>query len=371
MKTLKKSPGNWKSFSNFSLFLILLSTSAMAQKNKALLIQREKTASPELKNRLIKARQENIRNQYTFTIGFTTASEIPLEKLAGTRPPENLQQEIITQNTKAEQLLKIDAEATELARKDYARRKLPFPIFRNICYAGLPSYNYEALHKVTPIEDQGRCGSCWDFAAVGAYECASLIFNNQTLDISEQDVLDCSGGGNCESGWYTNVFDYMISHGVATASTYPYTANDNPCPGSLSTPYRAVAWGYVPTTGGSPIPSVQAIKEALCQYGPVAVAVFVTPNFENYTSGVFNEKAPGLVNHAVVLVGWDDSKHAWRLRNSWGTGWGEDGYMWIDYDSNSIGYGAAWVKSKPNFYAFPIAKIQSITQFEVKPIMNK
>jgi hypothetical protein len=94
------------------------------------------------------------------------------------------------------------------------------------------------------------------------------------------------------------------------------------------------------------IPSVTKLKNALCKYGPLAVAVRVTSAFQAYKSGVFNQKDPGGVNHGVTLVGWDDSKKAWLIKNSWGPGWGMSGYMWIGYGSNKIGYGAGWTVAR-------------------------
>ena len=78
-------------------------------------------------------------------------------------------------------------------------------------------------------------------------------------------------------------------------------------------------------------------------YGPVSVAVYVNSAFQAYNSGVFNGCATGTVNHAVALVGWNDAQQAWILRNSWGTGWGESGYMRIKYGCSKVGYGACYV----------------------------
>jgi cathepsin L len=91
------------------------------------------------------------------------------------------------------------------------------------------------------------------------------------------------------------------------------------------------------------IPSVSQMKQAICDHGAISVAVRATDLFQAYKSGVFNESDPGQINHAVSLVGWDNSKNAWLLKNSWSTVWGMDGYMWIKYLSNSIGYASAWV----------------------------
>lgn len=84
----------------------------------------------------------------------------------------------------------------------------------------------------------------------------------------------------------------------------------------------------------------------MCKNGPLAVAVNVTANFQSYTSGVFNENDNSGINHGVTLIGWDDNRNAWLIKNSWGTNWGDNGYMWINYNSNNIGYAAAWVKAK-------------------------
>jgi TolA-binding protein len=88
--------------------------------------------------------------------------------------------------------------------------------------------------------------------------------------------------------------------------------------------------------------SVDEIKSALCKYGPVSSSVAVTPLFRAYTGGVFDEMSGAFTNHAVVIVGWDDERGAWLMRNSWDTWWGEDGHMWIKYGSNSIGKSAVW-----------------------------
>jgi cathepsin L len=94
------------------------------------------------------------------------------------------------------------------------------------------------------------------------------------------------------------------------------------------------------------------LKEAICTYGSVSVCVNATPLFQNYAGGVFFEQASDnnnpSINHAVVLIGWDDSKGAWLLRNSWGMNWGITGYCWIKYNSNNIGYGSIWCLAKTN-----------------------
>jgi len=186
---------------------------------------------------------------------------------------------------------------------------------------------------------------------MGAYKSSYLIRNNLTVNASEQDILNCAGAGTCGGGWYDPVFDFMLTNGVASETAEPYQALDGFCAAGNNKLYRAINWGFV--TAKYEIPSVSEIKDALYQYGPLSVAVNATPAFQAYTGGVFNENSSGNINHAVTIVGWDDEKHAWLIKNSWGIWWGENGYMWIDYDSNKIGYAATWVQAQTRYYKIP------------------
>jgi C1A family cysteine protease len=96
----------------------------------------------------------------------------------------------------------------------------------------------------------------------------------------------------------------------------------------------------------SSVPAVSAIKQKIYDYGSVAAAVYADSYFMAYTSGCFSRNASGSPNHAIILVGWDDSRcttGAWRLKNNWGTGWGESGFMWIKYGVQKVGYAANYV----------------------------
>jgi Papain family cysteine protease len=86
-------------------------------------------------------------------------------------------------------------------------------------------------------------------------------------------------------------------------------------------------------------------------HGPLAAAMMATQAFQSYTGGVFNQTGVTGINHAITIGGWDESKQAWLIKNSWSTGWGLAGYAWVHYGSNSIGYAAAWVQAASNQYS--------------------
>jgi cathepsin L len=310
--------------------------------------QRELKAPAEIKQRLTTLRERIKTEKLTFQVGYTTALDTPLERLAGTRAPADLPDRARKQNEFASQLLKYDMQA----RAIHLEKFKDLPELKVVCSAKRAKFDWRTAGKVTPVRNQDGCGSCWAFTALGAFEGSYAIRNNALIDSSEQSALNCSGGGTCGGGWWSTVFDWMINNGAATEAAYPYTATDTACNAGIATPYRAVAWGYVKPDGG--IPAVADTKAALCEYGPLAVAVLATPAFQAYTTGVFNEHdTTHGINHGVTLIGWDDAQNAWLIKNSWGAGWGQAGYMWIAYDSNNIGYGAAWVKASNLRYTLP------------------
>ncbi len=213
------------------------------------------------------------------------------------------------------------------------------------------TFNWAAQGKVTPIRNQGGCGSCWAFSTVGAMEAAVKIQSGQDVDLSEQFLVSCNNEGySCNGGWFvhkyhTNSLGKLQSTvGAVLESDFQYTASNTACKAVASHPYKASSWYSI---GGGTIPSVESIKSTILNYGPVSVAVCVGPGFNSYRSGVFNtdEKSScsGSVNHAVVLTGWDDATQSWVMRNSWGTGWGEQGYMRIGWGVSNIGYGATYL----------------------------
>ena len=289
-------------------------------------------------------------DNWTFEVGHINAARV-----SGTRVPPGLDVAKVAAQVNARGAQWLAADVT--ARNTFAAKNpgvLPGqkvePRVQHAVYAAKSKFDWRDYNKVTAVRDQGQCGSCWDFAAIGAYECNYLIRNNVTIDASEQQILDCSGAGSCDGGFSMKVFDYIVKHGTCPESAYPYQTKQGTCK-NVTSPHKAVSWGFVAPNGD--IPSVDAMKSALCEHGPLAVNVNATDAFQHYTGGVFNEYASGPIDHAVLLVGWDDNKGkkgAWLIRNSWTANWGEKGYMWIEYDCNRLGDHACWVESQSVHY---------------------
>lgn len=217
--------------------------------------------------------------------------------------------------------------------------------------SGLPvSFDWRTVGGCPAVRDQGGCGSCWAFATVGPLECGIKIKDGVEVDLSEQWLLSCNlDGSNCTGGWFAHDYhqwkqDSCGGTGAVLEADFPYVGGGVACNCPYPHRYWLESWSYI--GGSSEIPSTDAIKQAIVKYGPVSVAICNTAAFQSYGGGVFNACSNGSVNHAVVLVGWDDNQGTqgvWFLRNSWGTDWGEGGYGRIEYGCSSVGYGACYV----------------------------
>jgi C1A family cysteine protease len=184
------------------------------------------------------------------------------------------------------------------------------------------------------------------FATMASYESAYYLVYQKQIDASEQHFLNCEKQFGCDGGWYGTVWQTMKEKRPVDENACKYTGKGTVCLNHSN--FYDPVWEYGYVGGQLSSSSTTQIKEALCQYGVLATTINATKMFSHYKSGVFDEKDPGQINHAISIVGWDDSKKAWLIRNSWGTWWGMEGYAWVDYGSNKVGYGTAWVRVKSN-----------------------
>jgi C1A family cysteine protease len=190
------------------------------------------------------------------------------------------------------------------------------------------------------VRNQGSCGSCWAFGSVAAHEGGYAYQGGSSYNLSEQYLLDCNSSGySCNGGWFV-----FYSSGLPQESCYPYVAYKKSCYTGCSK-YAPISGAYY--ASGYPYPSVSTIKNRIQNYGGVAAAVYVNSSFQYYSSGCFTGCQNYSVNHAIYLCGWDDNRcgstDLWRLKNSWGTSWGENGFMWIKYGCSRVGYAACYV----------------------------
>jgi C1A family cysteine protease/TolA-binding protein len=341
-----------------------------AKTRAATYAKREKDAPRKVKKNLKALRKILDKNNNSFEVAYTGAMDKPVGELTGLALPAKPLANASKQNNVARAKLGgrdlMVRSASRAAHKPFAvarasKRPLPgglgAPVgasgsggggtgsglgnnFSEMCSPSADAFAWS--DSLAPIRNQGSCGSCWAFAAVSTIETSNALINGGQSDLAEQHALSCSGGGSCYGGWYTTVYDWLGSgkDGLQTEQSVPYQGRDDSCSNGGTTPYEIETWGWVDPV--DIMPSVDDIKAAMCKYGAITAAVAATPTFIAYGGGVFDERSSSQINHAVTLVGWDDSKGAWLLRNSWGSNWGEDGYMWIEYGSNSVGSYAAW-----------------------------
>jgi len=186
---------------------------------------------------------------------------------------------------------------------------------------------------VTPVKNQGHCGSCYAFAATGSLEGQWFAKSGELPSLSEQQIVDCSrryGNLGCNGGWYTAGWEYIKDAGGSDSEdSYPYTARQGYC--------RFDRSGVAAEDHGGveikPSGDENALKEAVATVGPIAVAISVSGNFGRYTGGVYyNAQCHNdmwHLNHAVLVVGYgtEEGEDYWLVKNSWGSMWGLDGYI--------------------------------------------
>merc|ERR1719326_1601342 len=196
------------------------------------------------------------------------------------------------------------------------------------------SVDWVAKGAVTPVKNQGQCGSCWAFSTTGSTEGAYQIATGKLLSFSEQELVDCAGSyGNqgCNGGLMDDGFKYLQAKGDELEASYSYTGKTGTCNSAKQSAADGFKAGVV--TGLKDVTSNdEAQMEAAVAKGPVSVAIEADQSgFQFYKSGVFSGTCGTNLDHGVLVVGYgtDSGKDYWKVKNSWGTTWGQQGYIML------------------------------------------
>jgi len=220
-------------------------------------------------------------------------------------------------------------------KNDYIRSKNTAPIHAD--FIAPTSIDWRSSGAVTPVKDQGQCGSCWAFSATGSMEGAWQIKKKKLNSLSEQQLVDCStaqGNMGCNGGLMDQAFEYVIANrGITTEDKYPYSATDQDCMDPLPASVVTIT-SYVDVNPNDDTALGNAVA-----IGPVSVAIEADQEpFQFYKKGIFNDTSCGTaLDHGVLAVGYNvsGSQKYWIVKNSWSDSWGDKGYILMQRKSGA------------------------------------
>ena len=222
--------------------------------------------------------------------------------------------------------------------------------------------SYNSADWTTSVKNQGSCGACWAFSSVAVVETkANINLNDATYnpDISEQDVISNNNGdSSCDGGSETDAFNYMKNPGVTRETCMPYTQSNTGTMCANGANEKLKISNYVKVSA-----SANAIKDAIASQGPVVAYMVVCDDFNSFSgSGIYSHSGDVFYDdscwwtdgeydylnwHSVTITGYNDASQYWIVKNSWGTGWGDNGYIKISYDQTITNY-ANWIDAVLN-----------------------
>jgi len=181
---------------------------------------------------------------------------------------------------------------------------------------------------VTPVKNQGSCGSCWAFSVMGAIEHGHKLATGQTVNLAEQQLVDCdTTSSGCSGGMTYTAMTWLAGKPIYTTSSYPYTARDGSCKtGSAS---------GVTITGYQGLAKSEDGLFSGLQKQAVSGIIYADSSFQSYSSGILSSPTTCNLNHGIVVTGYGSNYI--KIKNSWGTGWGEAGYIRVSRTTSGCG----------------------------------
>jgi len=205
------------------------------------------------------------------------------------------------------------------------------------------SFDWRDKGAVTPVKNQGMCGSCWAFSTVEAIESSWFLAGHKLITLSEQQIVDCdvnNGDEGCDGGDTTTAYQYVMkTGGLDTEANYPYTGEDDDCSFSKANVSATISnWTYVTTNSNE-----TEMQVALVEKAPLSICVDAE-TWQFYIEGVIQIWCGNNLDHCVMIVGFEDyttffgeTVPIWLIRNSWGADWGEDGYIYVERNKDLCG----------------------------------
>lgn len=256
---------------------------------------------------------------------------------------------IIDQNNKVNYTLGIN-NFTDFSREEfkkyylsgissYSRDRLTNFLYHNTSNNTLPSsIDWRAAGIVTNVKDQGQCGSCWAFSTTGTVEGQHALAYDNLISLSEQNLVDCSTRNyGCGGGWPTIAMDYIRQNGVDTERSYSYIANDEPCKFN-----KTNVGSYLNNVVMIPGGNMTSLYSAIGLVGPISIAIDAEDDFQFYKSGIYSSSLCSndrySLNHAVLAVGYSNFNNTNFIivKNSWGSDWGMDGYIYMSTEIDNM-----------------------------------
>ena len=216
-------------------------------------------------------------------------------------------------------------------------------------------WDWRSKGAVTPVKDQGQCGSCWTFSSSGAMEGAWAIAKGDLVSLSEEQLVECAtgisyGSHGCNGGQMEGAFKYAISNGMCTEADYPYTSGTGKSGSCQSSSCSPVA-EFSSCSDVKPNDQI-SLKGAVAQQ-PVSIAIEAdTRAFQSYSSGVITGSACGTkLDHGVLIVGYGEENGTkyWLVKNSWSASWGDNGYVKIERSESTNDAGVCGIAMDPSF----------------------